>query len=235
MAEPRGWRPGEEAGSVAYSEAELAALEGTVCVYVGRFTAVKRLPLLIEAFAAAREAARSPAALVLIGGHPGEWEGEHPAETVARLGAEGVFLAGWHSHTELPQLLRAADLLVHASPRQFGQSLVEAMACGIPVVAVDRGGPASIVDDPETGWLVPPEDAAPLAAAIAAAVADPATSPPRPPRPRARSSSQLRLERNRQRPRRRRRGLRENSAGLRRLRRPQNRPLVAQRATSGNL
>ncbi len=174
VEEPRGWRPGEEAGSVAYSEAELAPLEGTVCVYVGRFTAVKRLPLLIEAFAAARERGGRPAALVLVGGHPAEWEGEHPAETIARLGAEGVFLAGWHSHAELPQLLRAADLLVHASPReQFGQSLVEAMACGIPVVAVDRGGPASIVDDPETGWLVEPEDAEALAAAISEAIADP--------------------------------------------------------------
>ena len=71
-------------------------------VYVGRFTAVKRLPLLIEAFLAARARAGAPASLVLIGGHPGEWEREHPAETIARVGAEGVFLAGWHSHDELP-------------------------------------------------------------------------------------------------------------------------------------
>jgi glycosyltransferase involved in cell wall biosynthesis len=147
---------------------------GTVLVYVGRFTAVKRLPLLIEAFAAARERASSPAALVLVGGHPGEWEGEHPAETIARLGVEDVFLAGWRPHSELPDFLAASDLLVHAAAREaFGQVLIEAMACERPPIAVDAAGPASIVADGETGWLVPAEDRAALAAAMVAAIEEP--------------------------------------------------------------
>jgi glycosyltransferase involved in cell wall biosynthesis len=50
--------------------------------------------------------------------------------------------------------------------------LVEGMACSLPAVAVDRGGPATIVDDPETGWLVPPDDARAFAAAMVAAVND---------------------------------------------------------------
>ncbi len=171
---PQGWRPGEPAGSVAYGEADLDALDGTVLVYVGRFTEVKRLPLLIEAFARAREGLREPVALVLLGGHPEEWEGEHPAEVVERVGCPDIFLAGWHSHADLPDFLRASDLLVHASVHeQFGQVLVEAMACGLPVIAVDRGGPAAIVDDPDTGWLVPPDDRDALAAAMVAAVDDP--------------------------------------------------------------
>jgi glycosyltransferase involved in cell wall biosynthesis len=171
---PQGWRPGEPAGSVAYSEADLDALDGTVLVYVGRFTEVKRLPLLIEAFAQARRRFHEPVALVLLGGHPEEWEGEHPIEAIERVGCPGVFLAGWHSHADLPDFLRASDLLVHASVHeQFGQVLVEAMACELPVIAVDRGGPAAIVDDPETGWLVPPDDREALAAAIVAAVEDP--------------------------------------------------------------
>ncbi len=171
---PQGWRPGSPAGSVAYGDADLAALEGTVMVYVGRFTEIKRLPLLIEAFAAARPRFREPVALVLLGGHPGEWEGEHPVETIERVGCPDVFLAGWHSHADLPEFLRASDLLVHASVHeQFGQVLVEAMACELPVIAVDRGGPAAIVDDPETGWLVPPDDAAALAGAMTAAVNGP--------------------------------------------------------------
>jgi glycosyltransferase involved in cell wall biosynthesis len=170
---PRGWSPGGSPGSVAYEERDLEALEGTVLLAVGRFTEVKRLPLLIEAFAAAQPGFHGPAALVLIGGHPGEWEGEHPFETIARTGVRDVFLAGWHGHGELPGFLRAADLLVHASVReQFGQVLVEAMACGLPVIAVNRGGPASIVDDPATGWLVEPDDPAALAAAMVAAVND---------------------------------------------------------------
>jgi len=168
---PRGWLPGGPPGSVAYEERDLQALEGTVLLAVGRFTEVKRLPLLIEAFAAARPRFDAPAALVLIGGHPGEWEGEHPYEAIARTGAREVFLAGWHGHGELPAFLRAGDLLVHAAVReQFGQVLVEAMACGLPVIAVNRGGPASIVDDPATGWLVEPDDVEALAACMVAAV-----------------------------------------------------------------
>lgn len=173
VEEPRGWRPGGESGSVSYEERDLDPLEGTVLLSVGRFTEVKRLPLLVEAFARAQEELSEPAALVLVGGHPGEWEGEHPDETIERTGARKVFLAGWHGHDELPPFLRAADLLVHASVReQFGLVLIEAMACGLPVIAVDRGGPASIVDDPETGWLVEPDDVEGLARAIVAAAAD---------------------------------------------------------------
>jgi glycosyltransferase involved in cell wall biosynthesis len=170
---PQGWRPRSGPGSVAYEEADLAALDGTVLLYAGRFTEVKRLPLLIEAYARARPRFQGPSALVLLGGFPGEWEGEHPAETVERLGLSDVFLAGWHSHDALPDFLNAADLLVHASVReQFGQVLVEAMACGLPVIAVDRDGPATIVADGETGWLVPPDDAMALAAAMVEAVND---------------------------------------------------------------
>jgi glycosyltransferase involved in cell wall biosynthesis len=170
---PRGWKPGGTPGSVAYEEQDLEALEGVVLLAIGRFTEVKRLPLLIEAFARAQDGFSERAALVLVGGYPGEWEGEHPCEAIARTGARNVFLAGWHDHGELPAFLRAADLLVHASAReQFGAVLIEAMACGLPVIAVDRGGPATIVDDSETGWLVEPDDAEGLAAAIVAAVND---------------------------------------------------------------
>jgi glycosyltransferase involved in cell wall biosynthesis len=170
---PRGWRPGKGPGSVAYEERGLEALEGVVLLSIGRFTEVKRLPLLIEAFAHAQAAFDRPAALVLIGGHPGEWEGEHPYETIQRTGARAAFLAGWHGHEELPKFLRAGDLLVHAAVHeQFGAVLVEAMACERPVIAVNRGGPAAIVGDPETGWLVPPDDRDALAAAMVAAVND---------------------------------------------------------------
>jgi glycosyltransferase involved in cell wall biosynthesis len=173
VEEPRGWRPGGDAGSVAYEERDLDALEGSVLLSVGRFTEVKRLPLLIEAFARAQGELLEQVALVLIGGHAGEWEGEHPYETIQRTGARDVFLAGWHGHDELPPFLRAGDLLVHASVReQFGLVLIEAMACGLPVIAVDRGGPASIVEDPEIGWLVEPDDVDGLARAVVEAVAD---------------------------------------------------------------
>ncbi|HEV2785238.1 MAG TPA: glycosyltransferase family 4 protein, partial [Solirubrobacteraceae bacterium] len=172
---PRGWRPGAGPGSVRYTTAQAEAVAAApVVLSVGRFTAVKRVPLLIEAFAAARERFVQPASLVLLGGHPGEWEGEHPLQTVERLGAEGVFLAGWHEHDTLPAFLSASDLLALASVReQFGQVLVEAMACGVPAIAVDRFGPAEIVSDGETGGLVEPDDRDALRDAIVAAVDEP--------------------------------------------------------------
>jgi glycosyltransferase involved in cell wall biosynthesis len=174
---PQGWAPGEEAGSVRYGEEDLAAFArgDPVLLYVGRFTAVKRLPLLIEAYARARPAFERRAPLVLLGGFPGEWEGEHPLQTIRRTGARDVFLAGWHGHDELPAFLAATDAVVLPSVReQFGQVLVEGMACGLPVVAVNVHGPAEIVDDGRTGWLVGPDDAEALAAALVDVVNHPA-------------------------------------------------------------
>jgi glycosyltransferase involved in cell wall biosynthesis len=172
---PRGWVGDRDPGSVRYQVDDIGPLaDGVVVLTVSRFTAVKRLPVLIEAFAQARALARTPASLVIVGGHPGEWEGEHPVETIARLGAQGVFLAGWYEHAEVPAFLAAADIFALASVReQFGLVLVEAMACGVPPVAVDRFGPAEIVIDGETGWLVEPEDVTGLADALLHAIDDP--------------------------------------------------------------
>lgn len=170
--EPHGWRPGEPPGSVAYTEQEVARLaDAVVLLAVGRYTAVKRLSLLIDAFTAARRRMHHDAALVILGGHPGEWEGEHPADAVERTGSRDVFLAGWHDHDTLGGFFNAADVQVLASvDEQFGLVLVEGMACGLPPIAVNRAGPAKIVEDGRTGWLVEPDDGPALAAAIAEAV-----------------------------------------------------------------
>jgi glycosyltransferase involved in cell wall biosynthesis len=176
--EPRGWGPGDE--RVGYHEADLAAFvddegETPVLLYVGRFTEVKRLPVLIEAYARARPGFARRAPLVIVGGFPGEWEGEHPLEAIRRVGAEDVFLAGWHGHDELPAFLAASDVVVLPSVReQFGQVLVEGMACGLPAIAVDAWGPADIVSHGETGWLVEPDDVVSLANALVHVVNCPA-------------------------------------------------------------
>ena len=63
----------------------------------------------------------------------------------------------------------AADIFLFCSRTDtFGQVLLEAGASGLPAVAVDEGGPSSIVADGETGRLCEP-DAAMLAAAVAPA------------------------------------------------------------------
>ncbi|MCW2958022.1 MAG: glycosyl transferase group 1 [Solirubrobacterales bacterium] len=173
--DPRGWLPDQEPGSVRYDAAVLATVaRGPVVLFVGRFTSVKRLPLLLESFAAARDRTTREATLILVGGHPGEWEGEHPAQTIARLGLhDDVLLAGWHDQSELPELLAAADLLVLPSSREsFGQVIVEAMACGVAPVAAASLGPAHIIEDGQTGWLFDVDDADALTDALAQAIDD---------------------------------------------------------------
>jgi glycosyltransferase involved in cell wall biosynthesis len=168
VARPQGAVPGGAPGSLGYDADEVARLaSGVILVYVGRFTAVKRLDALITAFGYAQASLEVPVGLVLVGGHPSEWEGEHPAALVRRIGARGVFLAGWRSHEELPQFFRASDAVVTASRReQFGQSLVEGMACALPALAPASLGPASIIEQGHTGWLVDPDDPAALTAAL---------------------------------------------------------------------
>jgi glycosyltransferase involved in cell wall biosynthesis len=158
---------------VAYSDADLEPFRdgGTVLLYVGRYTSVKRIPLLIRAHARARERFERRAPLAILGGFPGEWEDEHPLSVVRETGDPDVFLAGWRGHEDLPEGLNAADLLVLPSVHeQFGAVLVEAMACGLPVIAVNAHGPAEIVDDGDTGWLVPPDDEDAMVEALVDAV-----------------------------------------------------------------
>lgn len=176
VEDPRGWGPGAEPGSIRYAEAVVPRLtHEPVIVFAGRFTSVKRLPLLLDSFAAAQRRATRRASLVLIGGHPGEWEGEHPADAIARLGLQAdILLAGWHDQAELPELLAAADLLVLPSSREsFGQVIVEAMACGVAPVAAASLGPAHIIEDGRTGWLFDIDDADGLTAALVQAIDEP--------------------------------------------------------------
>jgi glycosyltransferase involved in cell wall biosynthesis len=172
----RGWLPGQEPGSLRYPPDVAESLaERCVLLCVGRFTEVKRMGLLVRAYARARERFARPAALVFVGGHDGEWEAEHPGVVAQELGLDDVFLAGWHDHEELPSYYCAADATVLASVReQFGLVLVEGMACERPAIAVGRYGPADIVTPGETGWLVEPDDEASLADALVEAVSEPA-------------------------------------------------------------
>ncbi len=74
---------------------------------------------------------------------------------------------------ELPEALNAGDLLVLPSVAEaFGLVLVEAMACGLPVIAADAHGPAQLVAA-GTGWLVPADDQDALAETLRAVASDP--------------------------------------------------------------
>ena len=179
LEEPLGWREGGEPGSVGYTEADLEPFEHDppVLLFVGRFTEVKRIPLLVRAYARARRHFERRAPLVIWGGFPGEWEGEHPHTVVERERIEDVFFIGWRGHEELPAGLACSDLMVMPSiDESFGQVFVEAMACGVPVVAARAGGPPSFINTEPArpnGWLVEPDDLDDLTAALIAAVNDP--------------------------------------------------------------
>ncbi len=171
VAEPQGWDESGIPGTVRYAQADLEPIEAgrPLVLFVGRYTAVKRLPLLLRAHARVQGAVGDRVPLVLVGGHPGEFEGEHPLQ----LAHPGVFLAGWHAHDDLADAINASDLVVLPSRHEaFGLVLAEAMACGVPVVATASQGPSRIVDDGETGWLVPVDDEDALTAALVEAVGD---------------------------------------------------------------
>src|SRR2546425_7297077 len=80
---------------------------------------------------------------------------------------------------DLSALYSLSEVYVGASRRTerigvegFGISLVEASACGLPVVAGNAGGVPDAVRDGETGFLVPPEDPAAFADAICRLLGD---------------------------------------------------------------
>ncbi len=97
----------------------------------------------------------------------------------AELGlGDAVRLLGFVPDADLPALYNAAALYVGVSRRQellaegFGISLVEASACGLPVVGGRSGGVADAVRDGETGILVDPDDPAAVAATVGRLLGD---------------------------------------------------------------
>src|ERR1019366_9771061 len=88
--------------------------------------------------------------LLVWGGHPGEWEGEHPVTVARRIGLDGVFFAAWRGHDDLPQALAACDAVVTPSVNDsYPQTPLEAMAVGRPVIATWSGGfPLMVKLDP---------------------------------------------------------------------------------------
>jgi glycosyltransferase involved in cell wall biosynthesis len=94
--------------------------------------------------------------------------GDLASDTTPPLGLRTHFIGRVDDDERLAHLYAAADVMVVPSLQEaFGKTVIEAMACGVPVVAFDHGGPADIIVHRETGYLAEAFDAADLAHGIA--------------------------------------------------------------------
>ena len=180
VEEPQGWDEGGVPGNVRYDESDIERLKDEsgdlkpLLIFVGRFLDFKRVPLLLEAVSRVNESFDSndhlPFNLLVWGGMPGEWEGEHPHTVARSLDLANVFFCGWLPHDVLCRGLNLADVLVAPSYNEpFGQVYIEAMATGVPVIATRSGGPLDFVVETgprANGWLCEVDDLDSLAATL---------------------------------------------------------------------
>ncbi len=147
-------------------------LRGPVIGYLGRLTEAKGIDIFAEALVLAADA--KWAALV-VGSGPAE---ERLRERLMAAGlAERVIFSGAVGHDQAAGYLRAMDLLVVPSrttpswKEQFGRVIIEALACGVPVIGSDSGHIPSLLHETGGGWIFPEGDAVALAAALREALA----------------------------------------------------------------
>ncbi|RRQ85480.1 glycosyltransferase family 4 protein [Streptomyces griseofuscus] len=140
---------------------ELAPNGELIVGYVGRLAPEKHVELL------AGVCALDGVRLVVVGDGP-----SHAHLTEALPGA--VFL-GRRTGDDLARIFASLDVFAHTGPFEtFCQTVQEAMASGVPVVAPAVGGPLDLVDHGRTGLLVPPRDAEAVQGAVRFLAEDPA-------------------------------------------------------------
>ena len=101
--------------------------------------------------------------------------GGGPMEEDLRAALPTATFLGMRHGEDLARIYASLDVFVHTGPFEtFGQTIQEAAASGLPVVAPAAGGPLDLVADGVTGYLVPPGDPAALTAAVSKLAADPA-------------------------------------------------------------
>lgn len=126
--------------------ARLAPGAERIVLFVGRLAPEKRVDVLIDAFAAVRAALGERVALVIAGDGPA-------APALKARAGEGVRFAGYVTGEALADAYAAADVFCSPSDTEtFGNTVLEAMAAGAPVVVADRGGVTDFVEDGTNGF-----------------------------------------------------------------------------------
>jgi len=144
--------------------------DARLITYVGRFVEAKGMRELLQAFQAL--AAQDPRVrLALVG------DGVMREELAGLVQATGlggrVTMTGGLEPAQVAEWICASDLLTLPSWSEgYPNVVVEALACGVPVVATDVGGTREIIDDSK-GLLIPPRDERVLAQALSQALSHP--------------------------------------------------------------
>jgi sugar transferase (PEP-CTERM/EpsH1 system associated) len=167
------FRPAAAGGRAAIGPEGFAGPGTTVIGTVGRMEPVKDSLTLVQAFVRlveGRQEIRHRARLVMVGA--GSLQAA-ARDLLRKAGVEGLaWLPG--ERADVPELMRGFDVFVLPSLREgISNTILEAMASGLPVVATRVGGNVELVVDGETGALVPPADPASMAVALQTYVEQP--------------------------------------------------------------
>ena len=161
--------PAVEQKSTLRAELGLPARGPGICT-VCRVEREKGLRELGEAFE--RVSAVHPEVWLVVVGD-GSYRSEFERWVESHGLASRIFLPGACPHGEIPRWLNAADVFVLASHNEGLPNVVlEAMACGLPVVATDVGGTGEAVIEGRTGLLVPAAEVDPLTSSLERVVVD---------------------------------------------------------------
>jgi glycosyltransferase involved in cell wall biosynthesis len=136
-------------------------------LYVGNIIETKGLGELVDAVSLLEKKGAAGNVRVKLAGPDGGYKQEMLGKITAKnLGKKFEFL-GRVDHDQIAQLMRAADIFCLPSWREgWPNVVIEALACGTPVVATTVGGISEIITDPEIGLLVPRKKAQTLAVAL---------------------------------------------------------------------
>ncbi|MBW4608484.1 MAG: glycosyltransferase [Hassallia sp. WJT32-NPBG1] len=134
-----------------------------VIVSLGRLVKRKNYPLLLQAVAKVRSQLKVK--LIILGEGP---ERKHLEEVIAKLGLQEYVSLPGHVANPWSHIAKADVFVMSSLDEAFCLALVEAMACGVPVISTDAigGGPRSILENGKYGNLVPINDPEALATAI---------------------------------------------------------------------